>query len=122
MEYRYQERDGPDNDTEYFRFRNRLGVEFDLGESRNKPGSWYGLADAEVFYRFDHDLSDLMRLRAGVGLTVNEHVRVELIYHMQFTRSAGESFDWTENIYRLNVKVSRHKGVLSRLAHSHMDE
>ena len=122
MEYRIQERDQPGNDTEYFRFRDRLGVEFALGQTETTPGSWYALADAELFYRFDRDMSDLARLRGGLGYVFNEYVRLELIYHMQFSRSAGDSFEWTENIYRLNVKVSRHKGVLSRLGVGHMED
>jgi Protein of unknown function (DUF2490) len=123
MEYRIVERDSPGADSEYFRFRDQVGVEFALGETANKPGGWYALTDVEAFYRFDVSEWDLMQLRAGVGVTINEYVRLELIYYMQFARAGNDdSFDWTGNIYRLNVKVARHKGLLDRLAHSHTDE
>lgn len=123
MEYRIVERDGPGNDSEYFRFRDQVGIEFALGENANKPGGWYALTDVEAFYRFDASEWDLMQLRAGVGVTINEYVRLELIYYMQFARAGNDdSFDWTGNIYRLNVKVARHKGLLDRLAHSHTDD
>ncbi|HMN43343.1 MAG TPA: DUF2490 domain-containing protein [Povalibacter sp.] len=116
MEYRIQDRDVGE-DTEFFRFRDRLGTEFALTQKANEAGAWYGLADAEAFYRFDRDMSDLARLRIGLGYVFGELVRAELIYHMQFTRAAGESFDWTDNIWRLNFKVARQHGLLSRLAH-----
>jgi hypothetical protein len=123
MEYRMFERDGSGDDSEYFRFRDQIGIEFALGETANKPGGWYALTDAEAFYRFDTGEWDLIQLRTGAGVTINEYVRLELIYTMRLTRAGNDDgFDWTGNIYRLNVKVARHKGLLDRLAHSHTDE
>ena len=44
------------------------------------------------------------------------HLRVELIYHAEFKRPEGEAFDWTGNIYRLNLKISARKELLGYLA------
>lgn len=118
MEYRIQDFDGAE-DKEFFRFRDRLGTEFALTEKANQPGAWYGIADVEVFYRTDRDISDLARLRGGLGWVIGHYVRAELIYHMQFTRTAGESFEWTDNIWRLNFKVARQHGLLQRLDFDH---
>lgn len=103
--------------SNYSRFRNRFGIEFPLtsGEQAWKPKTWYGLADAEVMYRFDKNWIDPCRLRAGVAYIVNNRVRVEFIYHMQWTRPGGESLQYTDNIYRLNIKVAMNKGVLQRV-------
>lgn len=121
MEYRIQDFDGA-SDREFFRFRDRLGTEFALTSKANETGALYGLADVEGFYRFDRDMSDLARLRVGLGWVIGNHVRAELIYHMQFTRSSGEDFEWTDNIWRLNFKVARQHGLLERLDFHHADD
>ena len=119
VEYRIQDRDQGGADTEYFRLRDRLGVEFAFGPQ----GPWYGIADIEPFYRFDRDTFDPLRLRVGLGRSLNDFVRVELIYHMQFTRPAsGDDLEWTDNIWRLNFKVSRQRGVLQQLFGGDVDE
>ena len=59
---------------------------------------------------------DPFRVRVGLGRTLNDFVRVELIYHMQFTRPAsGGDLESTDNIWRLNFKVARHRGALQQL-------
>ena len=118
VEYRIQDREPPGTDTEYFRLRDRLGVEFAFGPE----GPWYGIADAEPFYRFDRNEIDPLRLRVGLGRTLNDYVRVELIYHMQFTRPGGGDLEWTDNIWRLNFKVARQRGVLQHLFGGEVDE
>lgn len=114
LEYRIEDVDGAE-DNNFFRFRNRLGTEFHFTDKSNEPGALYGIADIELFYRTDKDISDLARLRGGLGWIMGDRVRAELIYHMQLSRDAGEHFAWTENIWRLNFKVSRHHGLLQRL-------
>jgi hypothetical protein len=119
VEYRMQDRDSPGVDTEYFRLRDRLGVEFSIGPE----GPWYALADVEPFYRFDTDKFDPLRLRVGLGRTINDFVRVELIYHMQFTTSgSSDNLEWTDNIWRLNFKLARQRGVLQGLFGGDVDE
>jgi hypothetical protein len=118
-EYRMQDRESPGTDTEYFRLRDRLGVEFAFGHDSR----WYGIADVEPFYRFDRDTIDPLRLRAGLGWTINQYVRAELIYHMQFTRPSGsDGLEWTDNIWRLNFKVARQRGVLQNIFGGDVDE
>lgn len=120
-EYRIQDFDGAP-DKEFWRFRDRLGTEFAITEKANEAGALYGIADAEIFYRTDRDISDLARLRVGLGWVIGEYVRAELIYHMQLTRSAGESFEWTDNIWRINFKVARQHGLLQRLDFAHHED
>ena len=97
------------------RLRNRLGVEVPL-TSREKawqPKTWYALADAELFYRFDRDVIDPLRLRGGIAYIVNGRFTVEAIYHGQYTRPAGSSsLQYTDNIFRLNIKIGLSRGVL----------
>ncbi len=119
VEYRIQDRESPGTDTEYFRLRDRLGVEFAFGHDSR----WYGIADVEPMYRFDHDTIDPLRLRAGLGWTINKYVRAEIAYQMQFTRpSGGDGLEWTDNIWRLNFKVARQHGILEHVVGGDVDE
>jgi hypothetical protein len=116
-EYRaIQDRD-TDDWTRYSRLRDRFGVEFPLasGEQAWKPKTWYGLADVEAMFRFDRHQLDPFRLRAGIAYIVSNRVRVELIYHMQWTRPGGGDLHYTDNIFRLNIKVALNKGVIQRV-------
>jgi hypothetical protein len=124
-EYRaIQDRDTGDW-ARYSRFRNRFGIEFPLASDEQawKPGTWYGLADAEVMYRFDKNWVDPCRLRAGIAYIISNRVRAEFIYHMQWTRPGGGSLTYTDNIYRLNIKVAMTKGrLLDRLINPGIDD
>lgn len=104
--------------TGIHRLRSRFGVELPL-TSREKawePKTWYALADVEPFYRFDKDTIDPFRARAGIAYIVSSRVRAEFIYHAQFTRPAGGSgLEYTDNIFRLNIKIALNKGVLQRV-------
>jgi len=108
----------------YSRFRDRIGVEFPLASEADawKPETWYGLADAEVMYRFDRNQVDPCRLRAGIAYIVSDRVRVEFIYHMQWTRPGGGDLKYTDNIFRLNIKIALTKGrLLNRLVNPGME-
>lgn len=115
---RYEWREFQDQDTDEWsetqRIRSRFGVEAPLTSVENawKPKTWYALADVESFYNFDKDEVDLFRWRAGIGRVVSESIRAELIYHMQYTRGAGEddSLEYTDNIIRLNIKIAFGRG------------
>jgi hypothetical protein len=119
---RYEYRAIQDRDTHDWngihRLRSRFGVEFPL-TSREKawqPKTWYGLADVEPFFRFDRDTVDPLRVRGGIAYIVSNRVRIELIYHAQFTRPTGSSgLEYTDNIFRLNIKIALNKGLMQRV-------
>lgn len=48
-------------------------------------------------------------------------VRAEFLYHMQFTQEDG-GLAWTDNIWRLNFKIARQRGVLQHMFGSDVDE
>ena len=113
-EYRLIRDSDTDNWDEVPRLRSRFGVEFPLAplERAWQPKTYYGLADAEVFYRFDRTQWNPFRLRAGIGYVLNPGMRIELIYHAQYTRPSGSTgLEHTENIWRLNVKFGVNKGL-----------
>jgi hypothetical protein len=125
---RYEFRDFQDRDTHDWtgthRARSRFGVEFAL-TSREKawtPKTWYGLADVEPFYRFDTEQVDPVRVRGGLGYVLNDHLRLELIYYAQFTRPAHGSLQFTENIFRLNIKIVLERRILQRLQNMGHDD
>jgi len=89
------------------RIRDRLGAEFPLRQDNAwKPGSYYGLADAEGFYRLDDHFLQTVRVRAGIAYILNEDWRFEFIYHAEFTGTADNSPHYSGNIFRLNIKLS----------------
>jgi hypothetical protein len=102
----------------YSRLRTRFGVEFPLA-SRQKawqPKTWYALADVEPYYRFDKSIVDPFRVRGGLAYILSDRVRVEFIYHAQFTRPSGSSgLEYTDNIFRLNFKLALDRRVLGRV-------
>jgi len=115
LEYRIQHRDQGGEDTEYFRLPDRLGVEVSLGP-KGKESRLHGIADIEPFYRFDRDTLDPLRLRVGLGWIMHDLVHAEFTYSMSFARDgSGDSLEWTENIWQLNFKVARQKGLLNHL-------
>ena len=107
LEYRIRQSDGGNVGTESFRLRDQLGIVAALTKEQDRPGSWYGIADAEAFYRFDGDRVDRVRLRTGLGVSLSGRVRVEFLYYAQFTDKGPGSFKWTDNIYRINIKLAR---------------
>jgi hypothetical protein len=122
LEYRMRQIEGVEKENESFRLRDRLGIVFALTREQDRAGSWYGIADVEAFYNFDGDTTDRVRLRTGLGVSLNDRVRVELSYYAQFTDLGSGGFEWNDNIYRINIKLARQKGVLARLAHGDGDD
>lgn len=119
---RYEFRDIQDLDTHawtsYSRVRSRFGVEFPLASRAQawQPKTWYALADAEPFFRFDQDTLDPFRVRGGIAYIVSRSVRVEFIYTAQFTRSASHNdLAYTGNNFRLNIRIGHNQGILHRL-------
>ncbi len=119
---RYEFRDIEDRDTHQWtgihRLRSRFGVEIPLsgGDKAWQPKTWYTLLDVEPFYRFDKGTIDPFRARAGIAYILSDRIRMEFIYHAQFTRpSSGGGLQFTDNIFRLNIKIALNKGILGRM-------
>jgi Protein of unknown function (DUF2490) len=123
---RYEYRDTLDLNKEawssYSRLRSRFGVEFPLTSRERawQPRTWYGLADVEPIYRFDHDTVDPLYVRGGIGYVISDRVRVEFIYYAQFTHPAGSSsLQYADNILQLQFKIGLAEGLLRRLHNPH---
>lgn len=106
------------------RLRSRIGLELPFASSIHawKPGSFYGLADAEPYYRFDKGQVDPFRLRVGIGYILDERFRFEFIYHAQYTHPSGSALKYTDNIFRLNIKIGLNKGIIGILQNPDLDE
>jgi hypothetical protein len=108
------------------RLRSRFGVEipFSKLEKAWKPGNFYGMADVEPYYRFDRNQVDPFRIRGGVGYIMKSApLRLEFIYHAQFTHPSGsDGLEFTDNIYRLNIKIALNHGIISSLQNPDLDE
>lgn len=90
------------------RFRNRFGIEAPLAKTEKAwtPKTWYAVADVEPIYRLDQMRLQVVRLRGGPGYVVSKNLRVELLYHYELSGTPTDPFDHTQNIFRLNFKVS----------------
>ena len=127
---RYEYRALQDRETNdwnnYSRIRVRFGVEMPFTKRENawKPSTFYGLTDIEPYYRFDKHLVDPMRIRGGFGYVMKSlPVRIEFIYHAQFTQPDKETgLHYTDNIYRINIKLGRHSGILGSLYNPDIDD
>jgi hypothetical protein len=122
---RYEFRDTLDLDTHdwtgYSRIRSQFGVEFPL-TSRAKawePKTWYGLANVEPIYRFDHDTFDPVYVRGGIGYVLHDRIRLEFVYAAQFSRSNRGSLEYADNIFQLYIKIGLAEGLLRRLHNPH---
>ncbi|HTL72121.1 MAG TPA: DUF2490 domain-containing protein [bacterium] len=117
-EYRAFENEESGTWSNYSRIRSRFGAEIPL---TSRTSAWtektfYALADVEPFYRFDKNEWDPVQLRGGLGYIVNKRIRLELIYTGQFTRSSADrSFQHSENLIELNLKLALHEGILARV-------
>jgi hypothetical protein len=98
------------------RFRNQTRIEIPLASLGGAwtPKSWYLLADVEPIYRSDTGQLDPLRLRAGIGYIASPRVLVEFQYYAQYTRPNG-GLAYTDNIIRLNFKLSTRAGALRLL-------
>ena len=95
------------------RFRTRPGVEFPLNERAWKAGTFYGLANAEVFV--EDDFVDALRFAAGVGYIKTDRLRFELQYVAELSRqSPSDALAYDENSFRLDIKFSFQQGLLHR--------
>ena len=89
------------------RIRNRVGIEAPLSKEKAwTPKTFYALGDVEPIWRLDDMFLQLVRVRGGVGYILNKKLRVELIYHADFSGAKGEPKKYTGNIWRLNFKLN----------------
>ncbi len=109
----------------YSRIRLRFGVEIPLCSTDKawKPGGFYGMADVEPYYRFDTKQIDPFRIRGGIGYIMKSApLRFELIYYAQYTQPTEESgLIYTDNIFRLNIKIGLGTGILGSIFNPDMD-
>jgi hypothetical protein len=94
--------------TSVERVRARFGIEAPITDRENAwtIKSFYAIANTEPTYRFDKDELDPFRVQMGVGYIANPRVRMELLYYANWSRVApSNDFAFTENIFRLNIKI-----------------
>lgn len=107
------------------RLRSRFGLEipFASRERAWQNRTFFGIADVEPLYRFDKDVVDPLRVRAGVGYVLSDRIRLEFIYYAQFSREDGnEPLEYSENIFRLDMKIGIASGILQRVLDTGSDD
>ncbi len=100
------------------RLRSRFGIEFPFSTTDKawKSSHIYGLADVEPYYVFETQKFDPVLISAGLGYIVSDYLRMEFIYHMQLTQSIGsDGLKYTDNLFRVNVKIGLQEGILQRI-------
>jgi hypothetical protein len=103
--------------TTVHRFRNQTRIEIPLASLERSwtPKTWYVFSDVEPIWRSDNDQIDPLRLRAGIGYIASPQVLVEFQYFAQYTRPGGGGLAYTDNIFRLNFKLSTRAGIFKLL-------
>jgi hypothetical protein len=96
--------------TRETRFRTRPGVEFPLSTRAWQPGTWYGLANGEVFV--EHAFVDAVKFMSGAGYIKTDRVRVEFQYVLELSRkSSTDALAYSDNSFRLDFKYSFKEGL-----------
>jgi Protein of unknown function (DUF2490) len=101
-----------DNDTitREWRFRTRPGVEFPISARAWQPGTFYGLANGELFVQ--HEFVDALRFMSGAGYIKDDRVRIEFQYVLELSRKSGtDVLAYSDNSFRLDLKVSLKEGL-----------
>jgi len=94
--------------TNVERLRSRFGVEIPLASLAQawQPRTLYAVANVEPMYRYDRDDIDPARAQVGVGYIVNHRIRTEFLHYANWGRpNPDDGLRFTQNIWRLNVKV-----------------
>jgi hypothetical protein len=110
--YEWRRTTNTDNNTvtRVWRFRTRPGVEFPLSTRAWQPGTFYGLANAELFV--EHNFVDAVRFMSGAGYIKNDRVRIEFNYVLELSRSSSsDALAYTDNSFRLDFKYSFREGM-----------
>lgn len=105
------------------RVRSQFRIEAPLTgpEQAWTPKTWYAFAEVEPIWRSDTGQIDPLRTRLALGYIATQRVLVEFQYYAEFTQPSGSGLAWTNNIWRLNFKVSTSASVL-RLAAGGFDD
>jgi len=100
------------------RVRSQFRLEAPLAgpEQAWTPKSWYVLGEIEPIWRSDTGKIDPLRVRLALGHIATPRVLVEFQYFAEFTQPSGSGLVWTNNIWRLNFKVSTSASVLKLAA------
>jgi Protein of unknown function (DUF2490) len=102
-----------DTITREGRFRTRPGVEFPLSARAWQPGTFYGLANGEMFV--EHSFVNALRFMSGAGYIKNDRLRIEFEYVLELSRKAStDALAYSDNSFRLDFKVSFKQGLLHR--------
>jgi len=113
--YEWRRTTNRDNDTvtRVWRFRTRPGVEFPMSTRAWQPGTFYGLANGELFV--EHNFVDAVRFMSGAGYIKNDRLRIEFNYVLELSRnSSGDALAYTDNSFRLDFKVSFKQGLIHK--------
>jgi len=96
--------------TREWRFRTRPGVEFPLSARAWQQGTFYGLANGEVFV--EHDFVDALKFMSGAGYIKTDRVRIEFQYVLELSRtSSADALAFRDNSFRLDYKLSFKEGL-----------
>lgn len=104
--------------TNVERVRSRFGIEAPITDRENawKVRTFYAIANAEPMYRFDTNDLDPFRVQMGLGYIANPRLRLELLYYANWGRVAPTNdLEFTENIFRLNIKLGVKHALLSHV-------
>ena len=113
--YEWRRTTNTDSDTitRVWRFRTRPGVEFPLSTRAWQPGTFYGLANGELFV--EHNFVDAVRFMSGAGYIKNDRVRIEFNYVLELSKNAAaDALAYSDNSFRLDVKLSFKQGLLRK--------
>jgi hypothetical protein len=122
-EMRLTETLNTDEWTTVHRFRNQTRLSIPLASAARAwtPKTAILFSDVEPIYRSDNANVDPVRLRVGLGYIVSPQLLVEFQYFAQWTRPGGGGLKYTDNIWRLNFKLSG-RGGLERMLYGGMDD
>ena len=113
VEWRRITNTSKDTITREWRLRTRPGVEFPLSTRAWQPGTFYGLANGELFV--EHGFINEVRFMSGAGYIRNDRVRIEANYVFELSRSApSDALAYSDNSFRLDFKFSFREGLLHK--------
>jgi hypothetical protein len=100
------------------RVRSQFRLEIPLAgpEQAWKPETFYVFPEVEPIWRSDTGKIDPLRVRLALGYIATPRILVEFQYYFEFTQPSGSGLVWTNNIWRLNFKVSTSASVLKLAA------
>jgi hypothetical protein len=113
VEWRHTTNTDNDTVTRVWRFRTRPGVEFPLSTRAWEPGTFYGLANGELFV--EHSFVDAVRFMSGAGYIYSNRLRLEFNYVFELSRnSASDVLAQSDNSFRLDAKFSFKEGLFHK--------